>query len=85
MKYLDLYELDCKDLSHETSARVTSLVFRDFDDFATLLLIVGHHMGQQRSIPGFYPGTNRGDRAVVDQFIQYMTQVDSGIARPSNS
>jgi hypothetical protein len=42
--------------------RVTSALFRDFDDFATFTLIMAEHMGQEWSIPGFWPGTVRGRR-----------------------
>lgn len=69
-----LYEIHCKDLNHETSVQVASLLFRDLDDFATFLLIMGHHMGQEWSIPGFRPGTLRGDQAALNRFIQAVTK-----------
>lgn len=55
-----VYELTCTDLRDETSVRVTSMFFRDFDDFATLTLILAQHMGQDWTIRGFWPGTIRG-------------------------
>lgn len=53
-------EIVCTDLRNDASARVSSALFRDFDDFATFALILARHMGQDWSFKGFWPGTFRG-------------------------
>lgn len=57
-----VYEVICTDLSNETVVRVTSMLFPALDDFATFLLILGEHMGQDWKIKGFWPGTIRGKK-----------------------
>jgi hypothetical protein len=62
IKGWDVYEIICTDLRNGASARVTSALFRDFDEFATFTLIMADHMGQDWRIKGFWPGTFRGRR-----------------------
>lgn len=58
-----VYEFICTDLRNEASVRVNSMLFRDFEDFATFMLIMAEHMGQDWKIRGFWPGTIRGRKA----------------------
>ncbi len=55
-----VYDLTCTDMRHDTSVKVTSMLFRDFDDFATFTLILGRYLGEDWTISGFWPGTIRG-------------------------
>lgn len=59
-----VYEFTCTDLRSEASLRVNSMLFRDFEDFATFMLIMGDHMGQDWKIKGFWPGTIRGKKSI---------------------
>ena len=60
MELLEGYGVDCVDSRDETRTTITSHLFRRFDDFATFALIIGDHVGDDWSIPGFLPGTIRG-------------------------
>lgn len=53
-------EITCNDLRSDASVRISSALFRSFDDFATFALMLAQHMGQDWSFPGFWPGTFRG-------------------------
>jgi hypothetical protein len=66
VEIFDVYEVTCIDSKHGTKARITSALFRNFDDFATFALIVGRHMGEDWSIKGFLPGTYRGRKKIRD-------------------
>jgi hypothetical protein len=55
-----VYEMTCTDLKSHESARISSALFRDFNDFATFSQILSQHMGQDWTIKGFWPGTVRG-------------------------
>jgi hypothetical protein len=63
LKGWHVYELHCSHLQTGESARVTSALFRDFDDFATFSNILAEHMGQDWTIKGFWPGTVRGRKS----------------------
>lgn len=63
-----VYDLTFTDLGSEATASLTSMLFRNFDDFATLTLIMGDHMGQEWSIKGFWPGTIRGKKTIHSTF-----------------
>lgn len=58
----EIYEVTCLDGLHGTKARITSVLFRDFDEFATFALILGRQMGEDWSIKGFLPGAIRGNQ-----------------------
>jgi hypothetical protein len=58
--FMDFYEVTCVDRRNQSMTRVASLLFRDFDDFATFAQLVGRRMGEDWSIAGFLPGTTRG-------------------------
>jgi len=59
-----VYEITCTDLESWASARISSALFRDFDDFATFSRILNEHMGQDWPIRGSWPGTVRGRKTV---------------------
>lgn len=59
-KGFSVYEIFCEDMRNGASARVTSALFRSFDDFATFARIMGEQIGRDWSIKGFLPGTVRG-------------------------
>jgi hypothetical protein len=58
------YEIHCQDDRNSAEVRVASVLFRDFDDFATFAMLMGQHMGQEWSIEGFRPGSLRGTSTV---------------------
>ncbi|MBC7817670.1 MAG: hypothetical protein IAG10_12320 [Planctomycetaceae bacterium] len=58
----EIYEVMCLDGLHGTKTRITSVLFPDFDDFATFALILGKQMGEDWSIKGFLPGAIRGNQ-----------------------
>lgn len=59
-KFFEIYEVTCIDRQSGAKARIASMLFQEFDDFATFALLIGEHQGQNWSIPGFLPGTFRG-------------------------
>ena len=67
ISFMDIYEITCLDGLHGTKTRITSNLFRDFDDFATIALILGEQMGEDWSIKGFLPGAFRGDQKLARQ------------------
>lgn len=58
--FLVACDVTCLDAIDGTTARIASLLFHDFDDFATFARIVGAQVGEDWSIKGFLPGTFRG-------------------------
>lgn len=56
----DMYEVTCVDNQSGTKVRIASMLFREFDDFASFARIVGRRVGEDWSIKGFLPGTIRG-------------------------
>ena len=58
----EIYTITCLDGVHGTNTRITSVLFSDFDDFATIALILGRQMGEDWSIKGFLPGAIRGNQ-----------------------
>lgn len=59
---IDIYEITCLNGLHRTKVRIASNLFRDFDDFATIALIIGEHIGEDWSIKGILPGKLRGNQ-----------------------
>ena len=58
----EIYEVTCVDGMHGTKTRISSALFRDFEDFATFALIIGEFVGEDWSIEGFLPGKIRGNQ-----------------------
>lgn len=56
----DMYEVTCVDNQSGIKVRIASMLFREFDDFASFARIVGRRVGEDWSIKGFLPGTIRG-------------------------
>ena len=65
ISFMDIYEITCLDGLHGTKTRIASNLFRNFDDFATIALIVGEQMGEDWSIKGFLPGAIRGNHKLA--------------------
>ena len=65
ISFIDVYEITCLNGLHGTKTRIASNLFRDFDDFATMALIVGEHIGEDWSIKGFLPGAIRGNQKLA--------------------
>ena len=65
ISFMDIYEITCLDGLHGTKTRIASNLFRDFEDFATIALIIGEHMGEDWSIKGFLPGAIRGNQKLA--------------------
>ncbi len=65
ISFMEIYEITCLDGLHGTKTRIASNLFRDFDDFATIALIIGEQMGEDWSIKGFLPGAIRGNQKLA--------------------